>query len=92
MVGIKPGSATWVGKWNLGWQMEVVMKKRFIAGAVCPACQKQDTLRWWTENGIERVECVECQHTDRRVPQAVEQSEYLVKDKKQQVIGIFKPD
>ena len=72
--------------------MEVVMKKRFIAGAVCPACQQQDTLRWWKENDIEIVECVECQHTDRRVPQSVEQSEHLAKDKKQQVIGIFKPE
>lgn len=72
--------------------MEVVMKKRFIAGAVCPACQKQDTLRWWRENDIETVECVECQHTDRRLPQSVEQSEQHGKDKKQQVIGIFKPE
>ncbi|EAS41830.1 metal-binding protein [Photobacterium profundum] len=67
-------------------------KKRFIAGAVCPACSKQDTLRWWKENEIEIVECVECHHVDRRLPKSVEQSEHLAEDKGQQVIGIFKPE
>ncbi|NMV27788.1 YheV family putative metal-binding protein, partial [Vibrio parahaemolyticus] len=23
------------------------IKKRFIAGASCPNCSQQDTLRWW---------------------------------------------
>ena len=67
-------------------------KKRFIAGAVCPACHKQDTLRWWQENEIEMVECVACHHTDRRVPQSVTDSEQLSPEAKQQVIGIFKPE
>ncbi|KLV05611.1 MULTISPECIES: YheV family putative zinc ribbon protein [Photobacterium] len=67
-------------------------KKRFIAGAVCPSCNKQDTLRWWQENDVERVECVECGHTDVRAPKSVEQSEQLSAQTKQQVIGIFKPE
>jgi uncharacterized metal-binding protein (TIGR02443 family) len=67
-------------------------KKRFIAGAVCPECKKQDTLRWWQENDVEMVECVECHHTDRRVPQSVAESEQLSPQTKQQVIGIFKPE
>lgn len=48
------------------------MKKRFIAGAVCPSCSKEDTLRWWQESNIEYVECVDCGHTDRRTPKSLE--------------------
>ena len=64
------------------------MKKRFIAGASCPQCQQRDTLRWWIENNIEMVECVECHHQDQRKPQAVEKTER----ESEQMIGIFKPD
>ncbi|ELR63913.1 Putative cytoplasmic protein, probably associated with Glutathione-regulated potassium-efflux [Photobacterium marinum] len=67
-------------------------KKRFIAGAVCPQCSEQDTLRWWQENEIERVECVVCDYTDRRVPKSVDESEQLSPPTKEQVIGIFKPE
>jgi uncharacterized metal-binding protein (TIGR02443 family) len=64
------------------------MKKRFIAGASCPKCAQQDTLRWWIENNIELVECVECGHQDQRTPESVESSEHSG----QEMIGIFKPD
>ncbi|MCG7496949.1 YheV family putative metal-binding protein [Vibrio sp. Of7-15] len=64
------------------------MKKRFIAGAVCPSCNSQDTLRWWQENSVEVVECVQCQHSERRAPKSVENSEHA----QDQVIGIFKPE
>lgn len=67
-------------------------KKRFIAGAVCPQCSEQDTLRWWQENEIERVDCVACDYTDRRVPKSVDESEQLSPQTKEQVIGIFKPE
>ncbi|MHC6526129.1 YheV family putative zinc ribbon protein [Vibrio proteolyticus] len=63
-------------------------KKRFIAGASCPQCQSQDTLRWWIENNIELVECVECDYHDQRKPQTVETSQHAA----QEMIGIFKPD
>jgi len=64
------------------------MKKRFIAGASCPNCSAQDTLRWWIKNNIELVECVECGHQDQRQPQSVEKTEHGG----QEMIGIFKPD
>ncbi|KII77692.1 YheV family putative zinc ribbon protein [Vibrio renipiscarius] len=64
------------------------MKKRFIAGANCPKCQQQDTLRWWIENNIELVECVDCGHQDQRKPEAVEKTQH----ESEQMIGIFKPD
>ncbi|WP_428772661.1 YheV family putative zinc ribbon protein [Vibrio sp.] len=63
-------------------------KKRFIAGARCPACQAEDTLRWWMENNIELVECVECDYQEQRKPKSVDSSEHA----EQQMIGIFKPD
>ena len=31
--------------------MSEPIRKRFIAGAVCPACQAQDTLKMWTQDG-----------------------------------------
>lgn len=64
------------------------MKKRFIAGASCPKCSQQDTLRWWIENNIELVECVECGHQDQRKPETVE----ATKRSSDEMIGIFKPD
>ncbi|WP_120513803.1 YheV family putative zinc ribbon protein [Photobacterium salinisoli] len=67
-------------------------KKRFIAGAVCPACQQQDTLRWWLENEVEKVECVACHHTDTRLPKSVEDSKHVTGTTSEQVIGIFKPE
>ncbi|MDV7105437.1 YheV family putative zinc ribbon protein [Vibrio sp. TH_r3] len=63
------------------------LKKRFIAGASCPKCAAQDSLRWWVENSIEMVECVECHHLDKRLPKTMEQSEHSDQD----MIGFFKP-
>jgi uncharacterized metal-binding protein (TIGR02443 family) len=37
-------------------------KKRFIAGATCPACQAMDTLCVYHENNIEHVTCVACDY------------------------------
>lgn len=34
--------------------------KRFIAGAVCPACSKMDTIRMYQQDGTSHRECVEC--------------------------------
>lgn len=64
------------------------MKKRFIAGATCPKCSAQDALRWWIENNVEWVECVECEYQEQRTPQSVEKGEHS--DEK--LIGIFKPE
>lgn len=63
-------------------------KKRFIAGAHCPSCQQQDSLRWWIENNIELVECVDCQFHEQRKPQSLAQEKHA----EQSMIGIFKPD
>ncbi|AXF78054.1 YheV family putative metal-binding protein [Erwinia tracheiphila] len=64
------------------------MRRRFIAGATCPACQAKDTLVLWKENNIDVVECVTCGHqmreADKHVRDGVRDSE--------QVIGIFHPE
>ena len=38
--------------------------KRFIAGAVCPACSKMDKLRMYTEGDRQHRECVSCGYAD----------------------------
>ena len=43
--------------------METRRKKRFIAGAVCPACGKMDTMMLYMEHGVEKVTCVDCGDT-----------------------------
>jgi hypothetical protein len=39
-------------------------KKRFIAGAVCPACSESDKLMMWNENDVPHRECVGCGYSD----------------------------
>lgn len=40
------------------------VKKRFIAGAVCPACSEQDKIVMWEEDGVPHRECVACGYVD----------------------------
>ena len=41
-----------------------MIKKRFIAGAVCPKCAAMDRLVMFEENGVTVRECVECGFSD----------------------------
>ena len=43
----------------------MAIRKRFIAGAKCPACRAQDSMAMWRENNIDIVECVKCGHQTR---------------------------
>lgn len=43
---------------------ETVTKKRFIAGAVCPACQMIDGIRMWEVDGVPNRDCVHCGYSD----------------------------
>ncbi|WP_296184914.1 YheV family putative zinc ribbon protein [Pseudomonas sp. UBA1879] len=43
---------------------QVVTKKRFIAGAVCPACSEPDKLMMWSEDDVPHRECVHCGYSD----------------------------
>ena len=39
-------------------------KKRFIAGAVCPACSELDKIQMWDVAGVPHRECVACGFSD----------------------------
>lgn len=39
-------------------------KKRFIAGAVCPACSESDKIQMWDVDGVPHRECVACDYAD----------------------------
>lgn len=41
-----------------------ITKRRFIAGAVCPACSEMDKLMMWSVDGVPHRECVGCGFTD----------------------------
>lgn len=62
------------------------IKKRFVAGAKCPKCGAKDSILLFKENGIETVECTDCDYralqTDIEVPKKASGS----------MIGVFKPD
>ncbi len=68
--------------------MKTKLKKRFIAGAVCPKCKAQDTMALTKEDGVEKVTCVSC---GEQMVQAEEQVEKAVRQH-EQVIGVFNPD
>ena len=44
--------------------MDTEPKKRFIAGAVCPACQVIDGIRMWEVDGVPHRDCVHCGYHD----------------------------
>lgn len=41
------------------------LKKQFIAGAVCPACESMDTIRMWQLDDEQFRDCVECGFADK---------------------------
>ncbi|KQQ58077.1 DNA-binding protein [Pseudomonas sp. Leaf129] len=42
----------------------MITKKRFIAGAVCPACSEPDKLMMWSVDEVPHRECVACGYSD----------------------------
>lgn len=69
-------------------------RKRFIAGAECPACHAQDTLLLSIQGEQETVSCVKCGHefSERgaKAPAAPAKAEPKVAP--EGLIGIFKPE
>ncbi|QJR80836.1 YheV family putative metal-binding protein [Alteromonas pelagimontana] len=68
--------------------MQKRMKRRFIAGAVCPKCQAVDTITLFMENNVEKLECVKCGYSEAQTDQEVK----TATRPKENVIGVFKPD
>ncbi|GAA0502394.1 YheV family putative zinc ribbon protein [Tatumella terrea] len=64
------------------------MAKRFIAGAVCPHCQKTDTLAMWRENNVDVVECVKCGHQMREADKRLADTHAWAG----KIIGVFTPE
>ncbi|MBJ7222938.1 MULTISPECIES: YheV family putative zinc ribbon protein [unclassified Brenneria] len=64
------------------------MRKRFIAGAVCPKCQTQDTLAVGHENQTEVVVCVKCGYQQSRT----DESATTAGRPADNIIGIFHPE
>lgn len=42
----------------------IITQKRFIAGAVCPACQVMDGIRMWEVDSVPHRDCVHCGYSD----------------------------
>ncbi|SDB97528.1 YheV family putative zinc ribbon protein [Acinetobacter boissieri] len=62
------------------------MKKRFIAGAVCPKCQALDRIIMLTNHlGEEHIECISCDYRDTR-PQQINSSKLSQVDE----VGVIK--
>ncbi|PWC09911.1 YheV family putative zinc ribbon protein [Brenneria corticis] len=64
------------------------MRKRFIAGAVCPECQALDTLAVGREDQTEVVTCVKCGYRQSRSDAAPAEPQRSDRN----IIGIFHPD
>lgn len=64
------------------------MKKRFIAGAICPKCKSMDTMMLTKEQNVEKVTCVNCGE------QMTQPEEHIEKNVRahEQVIGVFNPE
>lgn len=45
--------------------------KRFIAGAICPACKQKDTLRIWIYDSVSHRDCVACNFYETNSPKEV---------------------
>ncbi|NNJ72159.1 MAG: YheV family putative metal-binding protein [Enterobacterales bacterium] len=65
-----------------------VERKRFIAGAKCPKCKALDSIMLYTQDNVEKLECVMCDYTEsqdnQKTPSTNQESD--------SVIGFFKPE
>ena len=62
------------------------VKKRFVASAKCPKCKAQESIVLFKDNGIETVECVECDYREQQT------DEKVAKKATGAVIGVFNPE
>ena len=47
-------------------QNDIKKSRRFIAGAVCPECQKVDKIVTYKQDGEDVAECVSCGYVSQR--------------------------
>jgi len=63
-------------------------RKRFIAGAVCPQCQSNDTLALGRDHDVDTITCVKCGFTQRQTDGTNAEKRALP----EHIIGIFDPE
>ncbi len=63
------------------------IKKRFVAGAICPSCKSMDTIMLFFENNVEKLACVNCDYSESQTEKQVDDA----KRQNESVIGVFKP-
>ncbi|WP_299795346.1 YheV family putative zinc ribbon protein [uncultured Shewanella sp.] len=61
------------------------VKRRFVAGAKCPKCKAMDSIVLFKVNGVETVECIDCDYSEQQSDGKV------AKQAGGDVIGVFKP-
>ncbi|WP_394147371.1 YheV family putative zinc ribbon protein [Shewanella atlantica] len=61
------------------------VKRRFVAGAKCPECKAMDSIVLFKVNGVETVECIDCDYSEQQ------SDEKVAKQAGGDVIGVFKP-
>ncbi|MGM3173333.1 YheV family putative zinc ribbon protein [Dickeya lacustris] len=66
---------------------KVTTRKRFIAGAVCPKCQTQDTLAVGREGDDDVVVCVQCGYQQSQAEAPLKATAAPVGE----IIGLFRP-
>ncbi|ABV38464.1 conserved hypothetical protein [Shewanella sediminis HAW-EB3] len=64
---------------------EARVKRRFVAGAKCPECKAMDSIVLFKVNGVETVECIDCDYSEQQP------DEKVAKKATGDVIGVFKP-
>lgn len=69
-------------------KVATLLKKRFIAGATCPACRSFDSLYLYFEHNVEKLACAKCDYQKSQVDDTISNK---TRDN-ENVIGIFKPD
>ena len=62
--------------------------KRFIAGAKCPNCGAMDSIMLYSEDDVEKIECIKCGYKESQ-DDIKTQSSIQTSDS---VIGVFKPE
>ena len=66
---------------------------RFIAGAICPSCGAQDSIKMYIQDNEKMFECVDCSYSDvqksSRVFQENKQSDAIKKDNGVQIVRIL---
>ena len=62
------------------------VKKRFIAGAKCPRCERTDTVRSCKSEAREWMECVECGYEEDRPTEVTPTSHEEHKDEETGVV------